>query len=268
MKFMKQHIRFSLLGTFLGSCLLFLLTACGSGTLSDAVATANAKCPYALGKTGQLLSVTETADAVVFSYLVDEQIFPLENLKTQGEAAKAQLASLFSDPDNDTRELLALIAAEGKSLKYDFKGKNQQASHALSFTPEETSKMISKKKDAAKKAEAPLQEETCDEAVVAEKIAEANRHFPQALGNGIRIDSIEAEGRFLVYHCGLAETSLDIATIEKHADDVKKSIIKAQGKLGTFATLCKSMRKGLIVRYRGDKSQRTFGIIIAPDEMK
>lgn len=238
-------------------------SACQHRTLEEAVAQANSHCPYDMGQSGKLKSVALEGDYVTFTYEWTQSLESFEHLRTSISEAGDRISMLLSDPDGDTRELLRLIMAEAKGIRYVFQ-------HATAPKPVvkklsvKALKTILEGKIPPKKGHKKSSVAQVDLPIA---IHQANATYPQALGNGIRLDSIELEGNFLVYHSSLEETEVSIKAISDNAESVKKSMLQALTQSGNFLSLCTAHHKGLIFRYHGLKSGKTFGIIISPEEM-
>ena len=105
------------------------------------------------------------------------------------------------------------------------------------------------------------------EADLLDNVERCNEGFPLTLGNGMTLERIEIEGSYIVYHCLLNEEVLTIKALEKDAHNIKKTMLTALPRVEQFKALCKAHGKGIIYRYRGQKSGQTFGIVITASEM-
>lgn len=247
-----------------------VFSACQRRTLEDAVAQANSHCPYDMGQSGKIVNVALDNDYVTFTYDWTASFESFERLRGGVKQAGGRISMLLSDPDGDTRELLNLIASEAKGVRYVFRHATASAPIVEEFSAKTLKTILDGKGGVAKVDTTPNGKENAHEATTSDLqalIRQANATYPQALGNGIRLDSIELEGNFLVYHSSLEETEVAIKTISDHAEGVKKSMLKALAQSGNFFSLCSQHKKGLIFRYHGLKSGKTFGIILSPEEM-
>lgn len=238
-------------------------SACQHRTLEEAVAQANSHCPYDMGQSGKLKSVALEEDYVTFTYEWTQSLESFEHLRTSIGEAGGRISMLLSDPDGDTRELLKLIMDEAKGIRYVFQ-------HATDPKPIVEELSVTALRSILAGNIPPKEEHQKFSVAQIElpiAIHQANATYPQALGNGIRLDSIELEGNFLVYHSSLEETEVSIKTISDNAESVKKSMLQSLAQSGNFLSLCTAYHKGLIFRYHGLKSGKTFGIIISPEEM-
>lgn len=243
--------------------LALTLAACSDGKLEKTVAAANAACPYALGQTGELTGVTLEDGRVVFTYFIDEDVLPLATIDGNAAHADRLATALLKSPDGDTKELLAVLKAEGRGLRFVFSSRQSGKTVVSDIGADRLKKLDDK---TAKKAAAPVALPDTTQALAA-RVAAANRNYPQRLGNGMTLERIEVEGGYLVFHCALDETVLRIADVEANAESVKKSMLKTLPALKDFTALCKAYGKGIIYRYRGEKSGNTFGIVITTAEL-
>ena len=258
--------------TLLKSALIAIAVAlafgsCSNSKLQQVVDSANAQCPYSLGTFGTMTSVTLDSGNVVFTYEVANDSATLQTLEKSEGLALNIVNTMLANPDNDTKELLELMVSQRAGMRFVFRDKGGEISQSA-IEPDVLKVLISNEKNVAldkEHNEAMVSDTT--EADLAKLVEETNKTFPLEMGNGMTLERIEIEGSYIVYHCLLNEQDLTIKAVEKDAQNVKKTMLKAIPRIEQFKALCKAYDKGLIYRYRGEKSGNTFGIVITAAEL-
>jgi hypothetical protein len=218
------------------------------------------QCPYNMGMMGDILSVkyNEHFKEVQFYFSLNEKMVNIDMLKNNEQMIRQSVKLSFSR--NESQEMVKMIINAGASLMITFKGSESGKSLIITLSESDLQDMLDN----------PLSESETNELLLENQLAMENSSCPYSIEKGIEMVGAHDDGLNVVYECRLDEDIYDIDVFKYAKEDIKNSMKEMfdDPVIITEVKLMKSIGRGLVYRYTGDKSSESVDITFSVEELK
>ena len=255
----KSIFKFTILA-FVG-CMMIILAGCSAqeNKLAKGVKEANKECPIDMGMGFSIERMAYENGDVVFTYVLNDEIVNLEELKKNPDLLKQAVTASLSNPTGDIKALLDLAAEEKAALRFVFKGKQKGKSVDIRLTPDEL-------KTAANDTRVTPEDK------LKASVEAANATFPQVVDPSITVEKMVIEGNNVVYYYEVDEDIVGMNSLKSGSDDLKANVRNALvlggQAMAAFIEMVLDTDHGVIYRYVGNKSGEKLDVLFAPDELR
>ena len=257
---MKKSIFKFTMQVFVG-CMMMILAGCSAqeNKLAKIVKEANKQCPIEMEIGFSIERIAYENGNVVFTYVLNDEIVNVGNLKKNPDLLKQSVTASLSNPKGDVKALLDLATEENVSLHFVFKGKQKGEIVDVSLTPDEL------------KTAANSPSVTPEEKLKA-NVEAANATFPQVVDPSITVEKMVLEGSNVVYYYKVDEDIVGIDKLKSSSDGLKSNVRSALTfggqAMAIFIEMVLDTDRGIVYRYVGNKSGEQLEILFAPDELR
>lgn len=241
---------------------LCVLAACGQKEqLKKAVEEVNKQCPIDMGASGKVESVTYDGKNVVYTYVLQAGIFNMDAVKANSDALKSVIASGLRNPAKDLDEMLRLTIDTRSGLKYVYRDGSSGEEVDCVISTEELQALL----------DSDLTEEESNRRNLKELVDITNLSFPMEVDEATTVEKLSIEGDWVVYDYTVDEEVVSIDLLEKNKAQMKESLktnISSGMDVRQFAQTCLDCDKGILYRYKGEKSGNTAVVSFSVDDLK
>ena len=246
--------------SFLSSCEDKAIT-----NLKKQVAMTNSQCPINGGSAGDLISVkyNEKDNIVGFYWAINEESTTIDFLRTSEEDVRNQLKLMFQE--RSSREMLKDLVKAQASLNIVYK----------SPSTGKTVQFLLSKDDLSEIQNSPLMSD--DERmriIVSNQVKLENKRCPYKVDEGIRMTKVDLVNENVVYYYEMDEDLYDIHQLQYSEDEMVKELkdclktgLRTNAMLQNIVKKMTKLNIGIQYRYYGNKSQKTFDVIVTPEEL-
>ena len=238
-------------------CLLAMVALCVScsqkSKIQLMVEDAQKQCPIDLGVIGKVSSVTYDNGELVMELCMNEEVFNLDMISADKEAAKRSALNSMATQTDDLKSLLDEVIKEKASFVYRYVGDKSKKVVEVKLTYDELQKALN-----------TTPENVDYEAEFRSQAEAANAQCPCQPSPSTTLDSVTVNDNYLVYNYTIDEDNMNMDDIMKNPDDVKATLAESlrmnMSAMRMFALSCVETNHGISYHYIGNKSGREFSI--------
>lgn len=235
---------------------MMVFGSCAENKLKMAIEEANKICPYNLGITGEITSITYEDNAVKFLFTMDEQYTNIEAISANPEPYKNSI--ITSMKNEKTQAIMEMIIEANADYVIVMRGKNSGKEATISCSASELKEEWEKPM--------PTAEDKLKASIVA-----TNHNFPMETGAGIIMTELVDNGETVVYMAKLTDKK-QLELIATNAETVKngqRTMFKMIGPAEkVFFQLVTETGRNLGYTYFVEGSDKTVEIIHTNAELK
>ena len=247
-------------------CLCAMVAMCVScnsnkSKLQIAVEEAQKQCPMDMGVIGKVSSFTYENGVLTIEMCMNENIFKVDALSTDIDAAKRSALNSLSTLTGDIKNVMSELVNEKAALVYRYVGDQTQKSVEVKLTYEEVEAAINASPD-----DVNYEEE------LQSQIKTANTQCPNQVDQMTVLDSISQNDEFVIYNYTVAEDNIKITDMEGQATNMKAMLAanmqQNMAAMRIFLLCCINTNHGLQYRYVGSESGQEFNIYFAKGNLQ
>lgn len=226
--------------------------------LQQDVKAADRECPINMGYVGDLISIKYDKDDNEVDYYISlHDDMTIDAMKTNKEMTQQMLKLSFLK--DDSKELLNEITNANAGISVTYKSATTGKNLKVVITSQELKEIKN----------STLTKREIDQLLLANQIAIENSNCPSSIDEGIELVKIYDDGNNIVIDCKIDETIYDMALLQSNRDSMKdnmQDIFKDPSMKKTYK-LVKSLNKGFVYHYYGDKSGKSCDIVFTNEEI-
>lgn len=224
------------------------------------VETADKECPVNMGMLGDMLNIKYDEDAkeVRMYFSINEEMVSIDGLK-ENEQISHQLMKL-SFSKGDSRELMKLMIDAGAGLSVIYKSVSTGKSFKLKLPLDELKEIM----------DSSITDEEINKMILDSQLSLENARCPYFVAEGMEMVKVYDDGDNIVYACQMDEEMYDLSAMKYGYDEIKRNIrelFKDDPSMKKQLGMIKSLNKGIIYHYYGDKSGESADIVFSNDEL-
>lgn len=229
--------------------------------LKKTIKEVNDECPVDMGMIGNIVSYKfdENENEVQINISVDEDNLNIDFIRDNEEMIISSMKLSLLKADDKKLEKEAIDAGVGMSFIYT--GVSTGKSHKLTLTLDDLKDIINNNNS--------LSEKEIDEILLAQQIASVDASCPFFIDEGMKIVRAYDDGNNVVYVALIDEDIYDLETLLYSRHEIKKGMKETFGDptMKLFIERLKSLGKGLVYRYQGDRSGKSIDITFTTEEL-
>ena len=243
--------------SFVTLCILAVVALCVScqqkSKIQLMVEDAQKQCPIDMGVIGKVSSVTYENGELVMELCMNEEVFNLDMISADKEAAKRSALNSMATQTDDLKGLLDEVIKEKASFVYRYVGEKSKKLVEVRLTYEELQKALN-----------TTPEDVDYEAEFRSQMEAANAQCPYQSSATTVLDSVTVNDDYLVYNYTIDEDNMDMNGMIENPDEVKATLAESlrmnMSAMRMFALSCVETNHGISYHYIGNKSGREFSI--------
>lgn len=235
-----------------------------SPSLESQIEQANKQCPVKVPGVGQIKSIEYKDNTVTYNCQVMNRSFNLAALEGHEDAMKSAMMPMMKSLVEGKNSIGKVLVKENASLALHYFTKGPRSSSVtVTFTPEEIKAVI----DGEVKDDPLTKLKT--------QVDVSRVQCPMKVDSSTSLTDIEAKDGYVVYTYELKETGDEegiVDTLAENADEVRASLLeavqdKSDKETEKVVQLCKDAGYGILYKYVGAKSGKTFEVKFEASEL-
>lgn len=225
--------------------------------LKKSIAATNSRCPMSLGMMGDMLSITydDNAREVKYVLRINEDYAEIDKLTFDRGLTIKMMKLSISGRDEMLNELIEAEVGLNVTCKWISTG--QSFNYAL--TLDELKEIKNN----------PISESERNQILLHHSLALENADFPCLVVESIEALRVYDDGANIIYLLRMDENIYDFDMAKSVVSEMKQDVAESLKDLNVKAQLnmIRSLNKGLIYRYTGSISNKSFDIAFTNDEL-